>query len=124
MPTHNLTDDNIIQAYQHFKQTKFLMNFQNSRINILTHFQFETIFNAIAENSSCSEEGETKATSMYCMYTVTLAHAIIEACNHGFPLQPSFPHHNNYVCVNIIFNRLASFSLGPIKFPDFSPTEI
>ena len=36
---------------------------------ILTCFMFETIFDVIAENSSCSEHGETKDTSTYCMYT-------------------------------------------------------
>ena len=45
------------------------MNFKNSRIIISTYFQFETNFDAITENSSCSEHGDTKYTSMYCMYT-------------------------------------------------------
>ena len=44
------------------------MNFYNSRIIILTYFQIETIFDDIAENSSCCECGETKE-SVYCMYT-------------------------------------------------------
>ena len=59
-----------IQGSKHFKKMKFpdfrLMNFQNSRI---IYFQFEAIFDGIAENSSGSEQGETKDTGMYCMYT-------------------------------------------------------
>ena len=44
------------------------MIFQNSRIIISTYISsFEII--AIAEKSSCSEQGETKDTGMYCMYT-------------------------------------------------------
>ena len=42
----------------------FLMNKKNSRIIILTYFHFLTIFDGI-ENSSCSENGETKDTT--CM---------------------------------------------------------
>ena len=38
---------------------------QISRIINLTCFNFETIFDAIADNSSCSEQGETIDTSMY-----------------------------------------------------------
>ena len=48
---------------QYFMRTKypdFSLMFQNSRIIISTHFQFETIFDAIAENSSCGEHSETK----------------------------------------------------------------
>ena len=40
-----------------------MMNFQNSRKINSTNFQFETVFGAIAESSSCSEHGETKDTS-------------------------------------------------------------
>ena len=45
--------------------------FQNSRIIIPLFVQFEIIFDAIAENSGCSEHGETKDTSnsMYRMNT-------------------------------------------------------
>ena len=44
------------------------MNFQNSRMIISTCFLFETIFDAIVENSSYSEHGETKDTSKYVLY--------------------------------------------------------
>ena len=56
----------LLQGSQHFTKTKLhipdisLMNFQNSRITISTYFRFDTIFDAIAENSSCSEHGEIK----------------------------------------------------------------
>ena len=36
-----------------------MMNFQNSGIVILTYFHFETIFDAIADDSSSSEHCET-----------------------------------------------------------------
>ena len=58
------------------------MNKKNSRIIILTYFQFLTIFDGI-ENSSCSENGETKDTT--CMDRCTITRACI------LPLQPSFP---------------------------------
>ena len=34
------------------------------------YFEFETIFDDIAEDNSCSEHGETEDTSMYCMYVL------------------------------------------------------
>ena len=96
-----------------------LMNFQNSRIFISNYFQIETNFDAIAENSSCSEYGHKK--TLLCI----VVHTIIWASN-GLPLhlQPSSPQHT--VCLGehnireLIYNRLAIFFLGPIKFPDFS----
>ena len=42
-----------------------MMNFQNSRIIISTYFRIETIFDAIAENSSCSEHGQPKDAGMF-----------------------------------------------------------
>ena len=39
------------------------MIFPNSRIIISSYFQIETIFDAIAENSSYSERGDTKDTN-------------------------------------------------------------
>ena len=54
----------LLSHSQHLKKTKspviFMVNFNNSRIAILTDFQFEKIFDAIAENSSCSEHSETR----------------------------------------------------------------
>ena len=65
-----------------------LMNFTKiPRIIFSTYFQFETIFDAIGENSSCSEHGQTKDTSMYCMYTSMYYNTVV------LPLQPSFSHH-------------------------------
>ena len=45
----------------------FLKKFQNSRVTSFTCYQL-AIFNAIAENSSCRQHGETKDTKFYCMY--------------------------------------------------------
>ena len=80
------------QGSRHFKQTKFpdlpLMNFQHSRIIISSYFPFETIFDALAESSSCSEHGEIKDSSMY---TGTFYNTGV----NGFPslIQHSFAHH-------------------------------
>ena len=128
----------IKQGSQHFKQTQFtdisrifswIFFPQNSRIIILTYFQFQTIFDAIAENSSCYEHGETNDTSKYCVYTsvywVLLYYYY--TCRHvmasHLPSQPSSPHiicpheHNIWEWIYI---RMAASSLRPIKFLDLS----
>ena len=67
---------------------------------ISTYFQFETIFDAIAENSRCSGHGGTKATGMYCMYCMyvpagnDLPYHLIDGFIDLIDLItiPSFPH--------------------------------
>ena len=58
--SNSTSTSTMTQGPQHFKQTKIpdispnlsMMNFQNSRIIILTYLQFDTICHAIAENHS------------------------------------------------------------------------
>ena len=97
----------------YLSQTKFsdisLMNFQNSRIIILTYFQIETIFHSIAANM-------VKLNRLVCI-VCTLVFTIRDACN-GLPSPPTAILSSPWACVNTTFESTTDW---PLKFPDFPP---
>ena len=77
------TERKHLSGSQHFNKTKFpdfsLTNVQNYRIIILTYFQFETIFDAIAEKSSCNEQG-VKLNILVCIVRTLDTDDVIVIC--------------------------------------------
>ena len=71
---------NMVKKRQNTIDQYSLMNLQHSRIMIFSYFQFETTFDDIAENSSCSEHGPYNMAISSSRKNCFLGKRQIDAC--------------------------------------------